>query len=384
MGDLDLMASAVSAIQEASFSDDAWEKALTLIGRLLHSSSTVIALESKKLTFPIVRSVGLSKEAEDAYAHRGQVIDPVIAYVRASPTGIAYPDWFAIDQKSFDGSIFSSEFANVFDMRHCMQAFTDRSGEISGFLTCTRPARWEAYSEKDRNLAHAILPHIRHALRVHRHLTKMEFQRGAAFDVLSRLEQGIFLVSADLTIRFVNREGERLLRSSDGLTTVKGRLAAADPADAARLQITVLRAMAGGLSVDPSVLNISRGDLRRPVLVRVIPFGSDLLQGACGSDSTVFVMAVDPDGPDCGAPNLQAIFDLTPGEERVACLVAEGMSLRGIAGRLAVSLPTVKSHLQHIFQKTGTHRQAGLVALLRRIQSIGADYTSDLRESLCI
>ncbi len=372
MGDLDLMAYAVSAIQEASFTDDAWEKALTLIGRLLHSPSTVLALESKTLTFPIVRSVGLPKEAEDAYAHRGQVIDPVIAYVRASPTGIAYPDWFAIDQKSFDKSVFAYEFANLFDMRHCMQAFTDRSGEISGFLTFTRPARWEAYSENDRNLAHAILPHIRHALRVHRHLTEVEFQRGAALDVLNRLEQGIFLVSADLTIRFVNREGERLLRSSGGLTTVKGRLTAANPADAARLQTTVVRAVARGLSVDTGVLRICRGDRRRPVLVRVLPFGSDLLQGACGTDRAVFIMAVDPDGPDCGEANFQAIFDLTPGEERVVCLIAEGVTLPDIAERLAVSLPTVKSHLQHIFQKTGTHRQAELVALVRRIRGIVA------------
>lgn len=367
MSDLDLMASAVEAIQDATFSDDAWETALTLIGKLLHSSSTALALESKTLTFPIVRSVGLPQEAADAYAHRGQLIDPVIAHVRASPTGIAYPDWFAIDHKAFDNSIFADEFAKLFDMRHCIQAFTDRSGAISGFLTCTRPAKREAYSENDRNLVHVILPHIRHALRVRRHLTELESRHGAALNVLSRLEQGIFLVSADLTIRFVNREGERLLVSSGGLKTVKGRLVATDPADAARLQIAVLRAVAGGLSVDPGVLHIRRGDYRRPVLVRIIPFGSDRLQDAYGTDHTVFIMAVDPDGRDCRVPNLRAIFDLTPGEERVAGLVAEGMSLPDIAKCLSVSLPTVKSHLQHLFQKTGTHRQAELVALMRRI-----------------
>lgn len=371
MGDLDVMTRAVSAIQEASFSDDVWDTALTLIGRLLRSSSTVLALESKTLTFPIVHRVGLSQEAADAYAHEGQVIDPVIAYVRASPVGIAYPDWFAIDQKAFETSAFADEFANLFDMRHCMQAFTDRSGEVSGFLTCTRPARWEAYSEADRELAHAILPHIRHALRVRRHLTDVESQRGAALDVLSRLEQGIFLVSADLTIRFVNREGERLLRSSGGLTTVEGRLAAANPADAARLQTTVLRAVARGLSVDTGVLRIRR-DGRRPVLVRVLPFGSEPLRGTGGTDRTVFIMAVDPDGHDGGEADLQALFELTPGEGRVACLAAEGISLPAIAERLDVSLPTVKSHLQHIFQKTGTHRQAELVALVRRTRAIVA------------
>jgi DNA-binding CsgD family transcriptional regulator len=60
-------------------------------------------------------------------------------------------------------------------------------------------------------------------------------------------------------------------------------------------------------------------------------------------------------------------FALTGAESRVAIEVAEGRKPSDIAGRLGLSVHTVRSHLKRIFQKTGVHSQAGLVrALLQR------------------
>jgi DNA-binding CsgD family transcriptional regulator len=44
-----------------------------------------------------------------------------------------------------------------------------------------------------------------------------------------------------------------------------------------------------------------------------------------------------------------------------------GAHLRDIADELSVSYQTVRTHLQHIFDKTDTHRQAELVRLLLRL-----------------
>jgi DNA-binding CsgD family transcriptional regulator len=38
--------------------------------------------------------------------------------------------------------------------------------------------------------------------------------------------------------------------------------------------------------------------------------------------------------------------------------------LNPIAEELSVSVTTVKTHLRHVFEKTGTHRQAELVRLV--------------------
>jgi DNA-binding CsgD family transcriptional regulator len=44
--------------------------------------------------------------------------------------------------------------------------------------------------------------------------------------------------------------------------------------------------------------------------------------------------------------------------------VSRGADPKTVAEELAVSLPTVRTHLRRVFDKTGTHRQADLVRLI--------------------
>jgi DNA-binding CsgD family transcriptional regulator len=57
---------------------------------------------------------------------------------------------------------------------------------------------------------------------------------------------------------------------------------------------------------------------------------------------------------------------------RVLMMIVEVGGVPEVVATLGVSEPTVKTHLQHIFQKTGTSRQADLVKLV-------AGYMSPLR-----
>lgn len=72
---------------------------------------------------------------------------------------------------------------------------------------------------------------------------------------------------------------------------------------------------------------------------------------------------------------LRRRFKLSKAEARVAKLLAEGLAPRTIADRLHVSIHTVRSQLQSIFQKTDTCRQAELTSLLLR--------ETDLPAALC-
>ena len=57
-------------------------------------------------------------------------------------------------------------------------------------------------------------------------------------------------------------------------------------------------------------------------------------------------------------------YRITPAESRVLMMLAQGMLLQETADALGVSLPTVKTHLAHVFAKTGTKRQTDLVRLV--------------------
>jgi DNA-binding CsgD family transcriptional regulator len=61
---------------------------------------------------------------------------------------------------------------------------------------------------------------------------------------------------------------------------------------------------------------------------------------------------------------LEALFDLTPTEAKVASLLVEGRSVVDIARANKVSANTIRIQLKSVFAKTGARRQAELVSLL--------------------
>jgi DNA-binding CsgD family transcriptional regulator len=58
------------------------------------------------------------------------------------------------------------------------------------------------------------------------------------------------------------------------------------------------------------------------------------------------------------------LFGLTPAELRVLTAIVDIGGVPDVAPVLGISERTVKTHLQRIFEKTGTNRQAGLVKLV--------------------
>ena len=64
------------------------------------------------------------------------------------------------------------------------------------------------------------------------------------------------------------------------------------------------------------------------------------------------------------AAMLDALYQITPAEARLAGELLMGDTLPAIAERVGVSASTLKTHLKSLFAKTGTHRQAELVKLL--------------------
>lgn len=99
------------------------------------------------------------------------------------------------------------------------------------------------------------------------------------------------------------------------------------------------------------------------VVVHLVPaYGQarDLFDGGL---SLILVTPVSvPDAPSLAL--IRGLFDLSPGEARVARGLTAGESIQQIADNAGVSLATVKTQLRGVFAKTGKTRQAAVVALL--------------------
>jgi DNA-binding CsgD family transcriptional regulator len=81
-------------------------------------------------------------------------------------------------------------------------------------------------------------------------------------------------------------------------------------------------------------------------------------------------MVIDPEAePEAPMALMRRFYRLTRAEADVALRMMHGADPKQISDELSVSLTTVRTHLQRVFEKTDTHRQAELVRLL--LVSIG-------------
>jgi len=78
------------------------------------------------------------------------------------------------------------------------------------------------------------------------------------------------------------------------------------------------------------------------------------------------------DGAQRSTTQPQSIHDLTPREHQLTSLVAQGLANKEIAGRLNLSLQTVKNHVHSILQKTQAKNRAMLAQLVESPPSPGS------------
>lgn len=148
------------------------------------------------------------------------------------------------------------------------------------------------------------------------------------------------------------------------------RLALADPSADALLR-TALEAVAGSAGLDAVQSIPIRGTQEHPpVIIHLIPVRGTAHDFFASSSAILLATPVVPKEVP-GANVLQALFDLTPAEAKVAQSIGNGETTASIAASSGASLATVRNQLAAVLTKSGLHRQAELVGLLR---GIGLDF----------
>lgn len=99
------------------------------------------------------------------------------------------------------------------------------------------------------------------------------------------------------------------------------------------------------------------------MVAHVLPLRRDARDIFSGAASLLFMTPVAAQkGPQPAL--LEALFDLSPAEAKVAGLVVEGKTVESIAASHGVTEHTIRMQLKSVYAKTGVHRQAELVSLL--------------------
>ncbi|HXQ14030.1 MAG TPA: helix-turn-helix transcriptional regulator [Caulobacteraceae bacterium] len=233
-------------------------------------------------------------------------------------------------------------------------------------LNIGRAERHGRFSAGDIDCITQIHPHLLRAYRLGVRFAEHRVADVAGGWLLETSPHAVFLVGADLRVRHANPAGERLASAGAGVSMISGRLGAHDAATQTKLVALVRKAATSDAESRSGGSMLIEAPDRLPLTVLVAPVSADRLAIVRGEPLAV-VCVTDPQAGD-GLPLQLArdLFGLTAAEARVAMELANGASPREIARTLGVSFYTVRAHLAHCYQRTGTTRQSELVALLLR------------------
>lgn len=109
---------------------------------------------------------------------------------------------------------------------------------------------------------------------------------------------------------------------------------------------------------------IPASEERGAVAVHVSPLMRSARDILAPGDVLVVLAEMQPGAATPSIPLLVGLFDLTPAEARLAAALSGGLTLDESAADQGIRRSTARTYLGQIFQKTGTHQQSQLVALL--------------------
>jgi DNA-binding CsgD family transcriptional regulator/PAS domain-containing protein len=215
--------------------------------------------------------------------------------------------------------------------------------------------------------------HVAKAVDLMRRLDTLQSRLETGEVALEHHRCAVFVLDASAMIRFANTQARRLLAEGDGLLSVGRWLTARHNGDDAHLAQAIARAA----SADDAGRCIATVPIRRdvgrlPLLAMVVP-GSERrhVVDLPGMPSEALVFVADPsERGTVAADLLAAAFGLTDREVSVALATVRQGGLPAAAAELGIAPTTARTHLQRVFDKTGTRHQVALAQLLASMDSL--------------
>ena len=301
---------------------------------------------------------------QEIYVKLNPVLVPTLLYAKVGDI-ISTADLIPYDE--FLSSRFYKEW--VAPQGYVDSVFTtlDKSSTGYAFFAVTRHERHGLVDDATRRRMGLLAPHFRRSVAISKVIDLNKVEAAALADTLDGLAAGMFLVNESGRLVHANVSGHQMLADKSVVQIVSSRLTSFD-AQASGALYEVFAAAGVGDSA------VGRGGVAVPMTSRngeryvahVLPLTSGARRQAgvtYAAAAAVFVRKAVLDLPS-PIETLAKVYHLSPAELRVLFAIVEIGGVPQVAPALGLSEPTVRSHLQHIFEKTGTDRQADLVKLV--------------------
>lgn len=343
-----------------------WNRLLASYAELVGAESGLIYLKSRN----VVAGTSIASVNYDVTAKLAKFLT---YYEARSPIHALYRKLPEADVRALGQLAFSREYRETefFQDWARPQGYADmfgshlvRTSHLHAWLSLRRAERRGAYTLAEVRAAKRIAPHVGRAVKLRSRLAAESSKAGSLRETLEMLGFGVLIVDVNAKVLMANRSADLILNTGDGLQTYHGRLACTRPDETSAVHHAIRVLAQASNATD---LYVSRGDGRRPLTLQVLPISPlSAFKGFTSPTAIAAVFVVDPTTFVTNVNGFGATYALTTSEGRVLREILLCVGLVDAAENLGIAVPTARTHLQHIFSKTGTTSQAELVQLVMR------------------
>lgn len=288
-------------------------------------------------------------------------LNPLFDIERQMQRGFLVANGDVVPLPQFRRSDFFNGWARPQGLCSPVTVVLHRTNSIYVPLTLVRPDGAGEVKKAERAALSRFIPHLVHAMDI-----AIRLQSNVGALVLETLPYGAVLLDEAEHVVFANAAAEDMLGTADAAILCRaGRLTARNPAVARRLQTAVAAGLGLAGPVRGTQVTVARPGNNGPLRVRVAPLPrvegvwQALNEGGLGSARCLVLLS-------CADTGIVARkYGLTPAEARVMAAIVVGNGLTAAALEIGIARSTAQSHLDKIFQKTRTNRQAELVSLVK-------------------
>ncbi len=365
--DTDVVSRLIGAIYDAALNPALWTGVLKDIAGFTEGQSAGIATRNSLNKCPLaLYTHGCDPDYLKLYFRSYATLDPTADLCLFEPeqvVGIAdfmpYEDYLE--------TRFYREWAHPQGWVDSASAVLEKTATSHAFISVYRRTANGPVDDEMRRRMQIIVPHVRRSVMIGGVIDLRAAEAATFAGVLDDLSHGVFLVDAEGQIVHANSSGRDMLDQCDVLGDPNNVLTATDGPANRTLRDVIARTRGGDDAVGARGIAVP---LSLPTdeqwLAHVLPLTSGARRQTgttYAAVAAVFARKVALDKPTT-LETVAKLYKLTPSELRVLGAIITIGGARQVADALGLSGATVKTHLQHLFEKTGTRRQADLVKVV--------------------
>lgn len=362
---------AIGAIYDCVLAPDNWPLALEAVSRLLDSAFGFLLLASPTtgISRPLSQwglNLHLFCELENEWGNR----QSGLGYQHLAP--LLRP--FSLDHAAKAMQIqgywdqpFFTEWARPSGFGDSANIVLVRTEQRVLTLVMVAKAHEHRITPEHLEILGELAPHLHRAITLGDYINRQNLCISSYERLLDSLDLAIVFMDGRGGIRHANQTAQKFFDENDGLGLADGRIRITSSEAVTATLHQAIRRVAGQsrASLLESVPVMMRsGD---PAVAYVLPLDVPGGQQPPGVHASVGLILCSSQNAQAPVQALASLYGLTEAESRVLTHISRGRNRSQTAIEMQIADSTVKSHLQHIFEKTGMTSQAELIHCFTRL-----------------